>query len=314
MKKTDYPKSGHSEAIYSLREIFGHFGHLFGPFLTISQNPLCSRGLRYYGMILLYIWVRFIHFPPLVNFSLLKTPSRHIIPIWPLPALLACLCVCEATCIFGCWALGGWALAWRGVGCKRIHESNALGWDAPACLTLPPPHPPQAKPATNSLQILPRPNPSALKVLCSTEEVWKRIKNVFQYTQPSKSKEGSKPGLCEAEWRLCHVHQKNQLQLWSEWKFTYRFWVRKSWKNLLLKYSKNKITSQKVLKADFYTQKSKFPQKSTQKRSQKSIFPQKSTKKIITKKSSSKKLLFIELLKKRRQIGVLKVSSLKKVL
>ena len=93
MKKTDYPKSGHSEAIYSLREIFGHFGHLFGPFLTISQNPLCSRGLRYYGMILLYIWVRFIHFPPLVDFSSLKTPSRYIIPIWPLPALPACLCV-----------------------------------------------------------------------------------------------------------------------------------------------------------------------------------------------------------------------------
>ena len=58
----------------------------------------------------------------------------------------------------------------------------------------------------------------------------------------------------------------------------------------------------KVLKAYLFTQKStqksKFPQKSTQKRSQKSIFPQKSTKKIITQKSSSKKLLFIELLKK----------------
>ena len=48
----------------------------------------------------------------------------------------------------------------------------------------------------------------------------------------------------------------------------------------------------KVLKAYLFTQ------KSTQKRSQKSIFPQKSTKKIITQKSSSKKLLFIELLKK----------------
>ena len=48
----------------------------------------------------------------------------------------------------------------------------------------------------------------------------------------------------------------------------------------------------KVLKADLYTQKSKFPQKSAQKRTQKRIFPQKSTqKRIITQKSGSKKLL-----------------------
>ena len=53
--------------------IFGHFGHFL-------KKNLCSRGLHYYGMILLYIWVRFKHFPPLVDFSFLKTPSCHM---WP---------------------------------------------------------------------------------------------------------------------------------------------------------------------------------------------------------------------------------------
>ena len=77
---------------------------------------------------------------------------------------------------------------------------------------------------------------------------------------------------------------------------SYRFWVRKSWKKVLLKVLKKVKLPKKVLKADLYTQKStqksKFPQKSAQKRTQKRIFPQKSTqKRIITQKSGSKKLL-----------------------
>ena len=51
VKKTDYPKSGHSEAIYIHGEIFQDF----------SRKKLPSRGLGYYGMILLIFWVRFSH-------------------------------------------------------------------------------------------------------------------------------------------------------------------------------------------------------------------------------------------------------------
>ena len=52
--------------------------HFWGHFWLFSQKTLASRGLHYYGMILPYIWVRFKHFPPLVDFSSLKTPSRHM--------------------------------------------------------------------------------------------------------------------------------------------------------------------------------------------------------------------------------------------
>ena len=40
VKKTDFPKSGHSEAIYTARKFF------------LAIFGLTSRGLRYYGMIL----------------------------------------------------------------------------------------------------------------------------------------------------------------------------------------------------------------------------------------------------------------------
>ena len=65
--------------------IFGRFtpsGYFFLAILAILgyflKKKLCSRGLHYYGMILLCIWVRFKHFPPLVDFSSLKTPPRHM--------------------------------------------------------------------------------------------------------------------------------------------------------------------------------------------------------------------------------------------
>ena len=35
----------------------------FWPFWPFSPKPLFSRGFHYYGMILLYFWVRFGHFP-----------------------------------------------------------------------------------------------------------------------------------------------------------------------------------------------------------------------------------------------------------
>ena len=60
-------------------------------------------------------------------------------------------------------------------------------------------------------------------------------------------------------------------------------------KKIILKLLKKVNLPKKVLKADLYTQKSKFPQKSAQKRTQKRIFPQKSTKKrIVTKKAAQK--------------------------
>ena len=53
----------------------GNLGH----FLPFSHPPPFSRGLHWYGMILLYFWVRFSHFPPLVDFFLsLKSPSLHM--------------------------------------------------------------------------------------------------------------------------------------------------------------------------------------------------------------------------------------------
>ena len=36
--------------------------------LTVSPKKTFSRGLRYFGMILLYFWVRFSHFPPFGRF------------------------------------------------------------------------------------------------------------------------------------------------------------------------------------------------------------------------------------------------------
>ena len=53
-------------------------GEFLGPFLAIFSQTLASRGLHYYGMILLYIWVRFKHFPPLIDFFSLKSPSPHM--------------------------------------------------------------------------------------------------------------------------------------------------------------------------------------------------------------------------------------------
>ena len=70
-------KTGHFRAIYTFRVFFLAILAILGYFL---KKKLCSRGLHYYGMILLCIWVRFKHFPPLVDFSSLKTPSRHM---WP---------------------------------------------------------------------------------------------------------------------------------------------------------------------------------------------------------------------------------------
>ena len=49
--------------------IFCHCGHFLSHFWQFSLKTLFSRGLRYYGMILLYFVVRFSHFQPLVDFS-----------------------------------------------------------------------------------------------------------------------------------------------------------------------------------------------------------------------------------------------------
>ena len=66
----------------------------------------------------------------------------------------------------------------------------------------------------------------------------------------------------------------------------------------------------KVLKAYLFTQKSKFPQKSTQKKSQKKYFP---SKKYYSKKQL-KQITFHRITQKRKKKSVLKVSLLKKVL
>ena len=58
-------------------EFISHFGHILGHFI-FSRKPLCSRGFCYHGMIILCIWLNFSHFPPLVEFSSLKSPSRHM--------------------------------------------------------------------------------------------------------------------------------------------------------------------------------------------------------------------------------------------
>ena len=86
---------------------------------------------------------------------------------------------------------------------------------------------------------------------------------------------------------------------------TYRFWVQKSCKKVLLKVLKKVNLPKKVLKAYLFTQK----------KSQKKYFPSKKVlKKIYYSKKQLKKVTFHRNTQKRRKKGVLKVSLLKKVL
>ena len=77
-RKQTYPKVAILWRLTPSGEFFSHFWPFLGHYWLFSQKPLTSRGLHYYGMILLYIWVRFKNFPPLVQFSSFKTPTSHI--------------------------------------------------------------------------------------------------------------------------------------------------------------------------------------------------------------------------------------------
>ena len=75
--------------------------HFWGHFWLFSQKTLASRGLHYYGILLLYIWVKFKHFPPLVDFSSLKSPSRHmwsVLEMWNLKDLYINMVFVSRTC------------------------------------------------------------------------------------------------------------------------------------------------------------------------------------------------------------------------
>ena len=84
-------KKTKSEKLAILRRysLSGEFLAIFDPLLAIFSKNLCSRGFRFYGMIKLYIWVRFSHFPPLVDFFL-KSPCAHIYV-----TRLSCFCCTE---------------------------------------------------------------------------------------------------------------------------------------------------------------------------------------------------------------------------
>ena len=67
-RKQTYPKVAILWRLTPSGEFFSHFWPFLGHYWLFSQKPLTSRGLHYYGMILLYIWVRFKNFPPLGDF------------------------------------------------------------------------------------------------------------------------------------------------------------------------------------------------------------------------------------------------------
>ena len=126
---------------------------------------------------------------------------------------------------------------------------------------------------------------------------WSQVKLISELQKNAKISTSALFGL-----KIAKMCKSSNVQFITTQPNAYRFWVRKSWKKVLLKVPKKVKLPKKVLKADLYTQKVlkklNFLRKVLKKGFKKVFSLKKVLKKIITQKSSSKKLLFIELLKK----------------
>ena len=99
-RKQTYPKVAILWRLTPSGEFFSHFWPFLGHYWLFSQKPLTSRGLHYYGMILLYIWVRFKNLSKLAYISLshrfteLGCECKNVVQTCPELTLVLPICPC----------------------------------------------------------------------------------------------------------------------------------------------------------------------------------------------------------------------------